>query len=481
MVSVVSERYDLVCVGSGFATGFFLLEYLRHAAPDARVLVLERGPDLTHRERVDQRRDVNLRSFQGAYRNLTPHKPWYFTLGRGGSSNCWVGNTPRMLPSDFKLKSSYGVGEDWPVDYDELEPFIEEVEARFGVAGGETPYPRRSPHPYEPHHLSVPDRALARAYPGAFVPMPVAKPRKAPSATRPGCCSSMSCMLCPVDAKFTILNGMADVFGDPRVSLRLGARVERVDHAAGVATGVTYSANGGEQSVAAELVVLGANALFNPFLLLRSGLEGPWVGEGLCEQVGISATVDLAGMKSFQGTTMHTGLGYMLYDGLHRRERAAALIESNNVPGLRPEHGRYRERYGLNFIFEDLPQRGNRVTIDAEDPSRPAAEFHHHSAYAEAGLAALRDSLDSLLSPLPVERIELDEETHDSEFHIQCSTRMGRSAGDSVVDPQLVHHRLRNLVVAGSSVFPTAPPANPTLTLSALAMRSARHLMGGAA
>ena len=60
--------------------------------------------------------------------------------------------------------------------------------------------------------------------------------------------------------------------------------------------------------------------------------------------------------------------------------------------------------------------------------------------------------------------------------HIQGTTRMGQDPADSVVDRDLRHHAIRNLVVLGSGTFPTCPAANPTLTLSALAMRAAERL-----
>lgn len=50
---------------------------------------------------------------------------------------------------------------------------------------------------------------------------------------------------------------------------------------------------------------------------------------------------------------------------------------------------------------------------------------------------------------------------------------MGLDPSNSVVDVRQIHHRLRNLVVVGSSVFPTCPPANPSLTVAALSLRSA--------
>jgi choline dehydrogenase-like flavoprotein len=55
---------------------------------------------------------------------------------------------------------------------------------------------------------------------------------------------------------------------------------------------------------------------------------------------------------------------------------------------------------------------------------------------------------------------------------------MGDDPATSIVDKHLVHHQIRNLAVLGSSVFPSCAPANPTMTLNALSLFSAEHLLG---
>ncbi|MEM8842233.1 MAG: GMC oxidoreductase, partial [Pseudomonadota bacterium] len=79
---------------------------------------------------------------------------------------------------------------------------------------------------------------------------------------------------------------------------------------------------------------------------------------------------------------------------------------------------------------------------------------------------------------LPLERYEMLGATTD-EAHILGSARMGSDPSSSVVDADLRHHRYRNLLVLGASSFVTGPPANPTLTLSALSLRAADRLMSG--
>ena len=81
------------------------------------------------------------------------------------------------------------------------------------------------------------------------------------------------------------------------------------------------------------------------------------------------------------------------------------------------------------------------------------------------------------MSPLPVENIRV-KAPNSTEFHILGTAVMGHDPESSVVDRNLLHHRVRNLFVLGSSAFPTASPANPTLTLSALSLRAAREAFG---
>ena len=162
----------------------------------------------------------------------------------------------------------------------------------------------------------------------------------------------------------------------------------------------------------------------------------------------------------------------MLYAGEHRRERAAALMESWNVPLLRDERGRWRQRLRLKFIYEDLPQAENRVSADPA--GKPVVHYARHSSYAERGLASLESNLPRVLEPLPVEQYRIVRpDALPTEGHILGTTIMGTDPADSVVDANLIHHRVRNLLLLGGSVFPTISPSNPTLTICALSLRAA--------
>jgi choline dehydrogenase-like flavoprotein len=75
----------------------------------------------------------------------------------GGLAMHWGAVTPRFSPEDFKQRTLYGVGTDWPIDYDELDPFYQEAEEVMGVAGEQGPHdldPRQKPFPQPPIPLT---------------------------------------------------------------------------------------------------------------------------------------------------------------------------------------------------------------------------------------------------------------------------------------------------------------------------------------
>jgi choline dehydrogenase-like flavoprotein len=183
---------------------------LDNQAFSGKVLVLERGDRVTQREQQAGQRSELVAQAAQSFDNKNPEKPWPFISALGGSSNCWVGNTPRMLPNDFKLRSTYGVGTDWPLTYDELEPYYCDAEEIMSISGplDGSPFPRSRPYPQEAHGMSGVDIALQRGNPGKFFSMPTARPVR-PTELRPACCSNGPCTLCPIDSKFTVLNELS--------------------------------------------------------------------------------------------------------------------------------------------------------------------------------------------------------------------------------------------------------------------------------
>ncbi|AHM63598.1 2-keto-gluconate dehydrogenase subunit [Flammeovirgaceae bacterium 311] len=473
------NSYDLVVIGTGFASTFFLKKYLSKAPASAKVLVLERGYLYPHAERVKEQRGeqtpyakLNI-PYEDAIINETPEKHWKFQSAFGGSSNCWFGCTPRFLPSDFKMKSLYGIASDWPLDYDDLESYYTEVEEAMSISGpsDETPFPRKGPYPQPPHEFTAVDKVLKQKWGKLYINQPTARARMQVKGRAGICCGSAICQLCPVDAKFTIENSGIGVFRDSRVELLTGAAVHQLDLQQNRVRAVHYEKDGSDHQVNGEVVALGTNAIFNANILLNSGDLNPFTGKGLGEQFGLQTLVYLDNMENVGGSTWVNANGYMLYDGEHRKEYAACMMESGNYPYFRLERGKWRNIISFRMIFEDLPQERNYVAT-TRDVLKPAVHFAGISDYTSKAVEKMKVNLPKVLSCLPVEKIEYLA-PYDTEAHIMGTARMSKTASEGVVDKHLIHHQYRNLFVLGASSFTTFTPSNPTLTLSALSLHAA--------
>ncbi len=74
--------------------------------------------------------------------------------GVGGSTVHYAGYTPRFHPSDFTTFSHDGVGADWPLDYGDLRPYYQDLEAELPVAGQAWPWGDPHRYPQSPHPVS---------------------------------------------------------------------------------------------------------------------------------------------------------------------------------------------------------------------------------------------------------------------------------------------------------------------------------------
>lgn len=465
-------RFDVVVIGSGFGSLFFI-EGLLRKRPQARIVLLERGRNNSHVWQLEQGKNSNIPP-ESTFRRTDADKVWNFTVGLGGGTNCWFAQTPRFHPSDFRTQSLYGIGQDWPLSYEDLDPYYLEAERKMSVAGGEEMaqiLPRSAPFPQPPHVPTSVDRVMSKAQPELHVPIATARASIA-AGERGRCCATARCALCPVDAKFTFENGFRNLLSHPTLEIRTECEVTHIDVANGVASGVRYRSNEREYIAQGELVVLGANAIHSPAILLRSGIEHPLTGVGINEQAGYYAEALLDGLDNMDGGTITTALNYSLYDGAFRKDHANALLyfESRWPFGLRKEFGRWRQLVPLIVVVEDVPQDTNRVTLDPD--GTPRVSHAQISDYAQRGIDRSFEKLGEVLAPLPVESIEFIE-MRPTESHIQGSLRMGADPATSVVDAKQLHHDVRNLVVVGSSVFSSCPASNPSLSVAALSLRSA--------
>ncbi len=452
-----NRKWDIVIAGSSLAAMFFLYGLPRNLS----VLVVEKGGFVSHEEQIAT--PLPYESFKS-----NSEKPWIARSAFGGNSNCWWGQTPRFLPADFQTKTLYNRAEDWLITYEELEPYYTEVEQVMEIAGGGSEHilPRSQPFPFPPHAPSRSDAILQNTG-DLWVPSPSARSN---GGSRGLCCANGICHTCPVDAKFTILNARQN-FERENVHLLLNHEVRAIRTEAGTAKSVEVLGSDGVSEIKSDLVALGANAIFNAAILLRSGFTAPALGRYLNEQAGHLIEID-APIQNFYGGTSITGQGYHFYHNADRSQRAAVLIENFNVPAAtRAEKNRWTERLTLKLIAEELPSPDNQVSLVDDEV---LLRWNGYSQYAQDGINyALTNLADAI--PVEVESIK-DIGPVATEAHILGTTRMGGTKDTGVVDRELKTHEVSNVLSLGSGVFPSCSPANPTLTLSAMSVFAARSL-----
>src|SRR5437870_224540 len=167
----------------------------------------------------------------------------------GGLAMHWGGVTPRFSPEDFKQRSLFGVGTDWPISYEELDPFYQEAEELMGVAGEQGPReldPRGKPFPMPPIPLTYNLQLLKEWAAKSGIAMwsqPSAK-NSVPYRGRAQCCRNDTCSpICPIGAKYSPdftwsrLRRMSRFRLVTRTFIRklaIDPRTQRITHATGI-------------------------------------------------------------------------------------------------------------------------------------------------------------------------------------------------------------------------------------------------------
>ncbi len=456
------------------------------------------------------------------------------TVGGGGTHA--DGKVPRFREEDFALLSAYGPQDeanvaDWPLTYEELEPYYGEVEKAIGVAGraGANPFAawRSGPYPMPPG---------APMY-GALLSSAAATrrglhPYEAPTAAnsvpydgRPACnnCGFCSYFGCPIHAKGDPVALLTTTMATGRAELMAETYVARLRIEGRRAKGVDYvGPDGVERSMDAKVVIVAGGAIETPRLLLLSGLEHPALGrhlmvhfqtivvghfqdlrlhpykgrsvthvhdDAMVQDEGSRAAAVEAGLPWIRGGMVeHAGGGFLIGSARHMpwgKAHAQAMRDST-----------FDDRMWA-FIMqgEDLAYPTNAVDLSpsirdargfpvARITYRPGrhelAASGHHGKILLGVLEEMGADWTILTSSPGVKEAGLGSSPLPESRHVIGTARMGDDPATSVVDRWGRVHTLDNVVVADSSVFVTSAGYGPTLTLVALASRAAHHLAGSA-
>jgi choline dehydrogenase-like flavoprotein len=530
----LSEQSDILIVGSGVAGALIAYSLARAGA---RVTVVEAGPRVDRGIAVDRLKGSAVRVPEAPYES-GPHAespatiadkyirqdgpdPFRSTYLRlvGGTTWHWLGTSLRLLPSDLELQNRYGVGANWPLAYSELERWYEVAESELGVSGDSDDVfgpSRQTPYPMPGLPATIGDRLVGEiaATFGFRVRVSPQARNSRPFDDRPACCASSSCIpICPVQAKYdaTVHLRKAEAAGARIVDNSVAVRVEVGDdaHVSGV---LIRRPDRSETLHEAHHVVIAANAIEGPKLLLLSRSE--WHPNGVAnssDAVGrylmdhpVQLTRALSPVPVWQRRgPQEVSAIHEMRDGSHRRQHGAFLMNIGNQgwewagPNLAELAKRFVEaglsgadllnavrshssrEMTLVALTEQLPDPANRIIpdfdrTDAIGIPKPRI-FFRLDQYTTTALAAARTAHERLFEALGATNIG-HLPYAEGAGHIIGTTRMGGDSRTSVANGRGQSHDHPNLWFAGSSLFPTSGTANPTLTIAALALRTAEAI-----
>ncbi len=521
------ERADVLVIGSGAAGAAVAW---RLAEQGAKVVCLEQGDWVNPAEYPATRPDCEAQAFRGRWgfspngrkrpedypvveAGTSPPRIFMFNAV-GGSTIHYTAHFPRFLPSDFRVRTLDSVADDWPITYQDLEPYYDLNDRMMGVSGlaGDPANPPRSPRPTPPLPLGKVGETMARGFKKLGWHWWVADNGivSRPYDGRPACNLHGKCHLgCAIGAKSS-----TDVTYWPKavkkgVVLKTWARVREVSvDAQGRARGALYyDRQGTPHEQLARIVVICCNGVGTPRLLLNSASK--LFPGGLANSSGlvgrnfmIHAFRDMAGVfkeemdghigpfgaPSYSQQFYETDLkrGFVRGYTLQTLRTYGPLSHAQGSFGREPVrwgagHHRALRRYfphliGFSILGEDLPEERNRVELDPEvtDSSgipAPRAIYHYSEnslKMLEHGAVMCRQVLEAAGA------VEfLDTGPMQPGYHLMGTARMGNDPKRSVVNAWNQAHDVKNLFMVDGSSFVTSAGVNPTSTIGALALRCA--------
>ena len=540
------EKVNVVIVGAGAGGGVVAKEL---AQAGLTVVILERGEwphyddnndDELYSQRTpvlgnpygpdDQRHRRVVVNGDGSSRVVVPSDGAYSNNAGcvGGGTVSYGAMAWRFMPQDFRLRSIYGdvpdsTLADWPISYDDLEPFYEKAEYEIGVSGDYTdnPFcgPRKKPFPMPAFPMNKEGNLVVETTRRMGLhPFPVPMLRNSvPHNGRPACIHMRYCVgfACPVNAKSGTHNTVLPIAmatGNCQVRTGCVASEVVVDDRGHARSVRYYDSNGITQEQPADLVVLSASATETARLLLNSksklfpkgaGNNNDWVGRNLQGHlyVGASGLMEQEVYDdSGPGTTVaisdyNHGNPGLVGGGMLATEFAS---QPNNFCGVRPPgearwgkaHKDFQRRYYKRLVhligpIQEIPNFNARVTVDpaVKDAwSIPVCRLSgmRHSYDLRLG-DFLADKAEAIIKEMGATRVWRNGPGMwlSGGQHQAGTCRMGNDPKTSVTNRIGQVHEIDNLFIADGSLHVTNGGFNPVLTIMAMAYRVADAINTG--
>ena len=424
----------------------------------------------------------------------------------GGTTMHWTAACPRFLPFELRARSTYGEMSDanlsdWPLAAEELDPWYDRAEDIMGVAGthGIPPMPASN------NALVLAAGARNIGYTQIDTGHVAINP--APRDGRAGCLQLGFCTSgCATGAKWsTLYSEVPKAEGTDHFELRSGCMAVKIESAGRRAVAVHYrDATGTLRQQRARAICVAGNVVETTRLLLNSasaqapqglGNSSGELGRNYMRHVMVGVVAVMPGVVNMHEGAQVCGIvrdemrhdpsrgfagGFQMHTCPFTPETLAKLMLPNSWGRkLAATLENYRNMAALLIMGEDPAQPGNRVTLhpsrkDSNGLPVPVVSYRKHRnsqrllEYARSKAHALYESLGAT-------------EIYDMEgfpsTHNMGTARMGDDPSRFVCDRWGRTHDLENLYISDGSLFPSSGCANPTLTIVALALRQADHLV----
>jgi choline dehydrogenase-like flavoprotein len=430
--------------------------------------------------------------------------------GVGGSMVHYAGYCPRFHPSDFETRTRDGVGEDWPISYEDLKPHYERVELELPVAGDYWPWGDPHRYPHTPHPIAGGAETAVEGARRLGIEMRVGPVGITNGAfgNRPHCIYRGFCLqACKVNAKGSpLVTHIPDAI-EHGAEIRADCMVTHieVDDSTGRVTGVRYIHGDQEHVQRADAVAVAGYSIETPRLLLNStsrryphGVGNDFDQVGRCvmvqgaPQVGARFPEEMRVYKApppeisseqFYETDPARGFarGFSIQTvGPLPIEWAQHVMADGHWGRALREYMRdYNHWYTLGVLCELLPRLENRVTTVSEVTDQngiPVARMDYTQCENDRkNIAFAKQTLHDIWKAAGAQ----DVLVIDRYAHLVGGCRMGHDPERSVVDSDHRVWNIPNLFIADGSVMPTQGSANPALTIMALASRLADRLSEG--
>lgn len=446
---------------------------------------------------------------------------YHHVVGVGGSSLHFTGEAHRMNPASMQMKSRFNVAADWPMSYEDLEPFYSQAEEVVGVAGPKKDHlrPRSKPYSQKAHRLSYASTKLAQGFNKLGLELssnPLAV-LSSPREGRANCNYCGGCFRgCPRKDKGSIdVSYLQEAVANHNCHIKSGSTVYYIETGNNdTIKGVHYHDGRENRFIATPLLLVACGAVESPRLLLLS--ESSSAPHGLANESG-----ELG--RNFMETLLWSSNGLHPESlGSHRGLPVDSICwDYNNpdaIPGIiggcrfAPSQGEselvgpisyanrvvggwgrsHKEKMkrvfgkvlSLTGICESLPNDRTFVDLhpsEKDDYGRPKAQISSYvDEMAARRIEFMRDTCRDILEATGVTDIFEEFSSYDifSSTHVFGTCRMGSNPNTSVVDPWCKSHRWKNLHIVDASVFPSSGGGeSPGLTIQALALRAANKII----